>query len=77
MRSPIVEPRICARFWERLLGAGSEVHSVAEIGTVYVEMDDFDAAQDFLTSLRKARIVKGRSKFILMAEARLSKIRPL
>lgn len=56
-------------------GAGSDAHSAAEIGTVYVEMEDFDTAQEFLTSLRNARIVKGRSKFLLIAEARLSRIR--
>jgi hypothetical protein len=42
-----------------------------EIGSVYVEMEDFDSAQDFLANLRNARIVTGRPKFLLMAEARL------
>jgi predicted metal-dependent phosphoesterase TrpH len=50
-------------------GAGSDAHTLDEIGSVYVEMEDFRSAQDFLANLRTARIVKGRSKFLLMAEA--------
>jgi predicted metal-dependent phosphoesterase TrpH len=52
-------------------GAGSDAHTLGELGCVYVEMEDFDGAQDFLANLRSARIVKGRPKFLLMAEARL------
>jgi predicted metal-dependent phosphoesterase TrpH len=51
-------------------GAGSDAHTLRELGSVYVEMKDFDGPQDFLRNLRGARIVKGRPKFILMAEAR-------
>lgn len=53
-------------------GAGSDAHSVKEIGSAYVEMEDFDGAADFLTKLREAKIVKGRSKLLLMAEAKLT-----
>jgi predicted metal-dependent phosphoesterase TrpH len=53
-------------------GAGSDAHSIREIGSVYVEMEDFDSAQDFLAKLRDAKIVKGRSKLLLAAEARLA-----
>jgi predicted metal-dependent phosphoesterase TrpH len=52
-------------------GAGSDAHSLSEIGCVYVEMEDFGDAQDFLAKLRQAKIVKGKSKLVLMAEARL------
>ncbi len=52
-------------------GAGSDAHSAGELGTVYVEMEDFDGAGDFLANLNSARIVKGRPKFLLMAEAKL------
>jgi predicted metal-dependent phosphoesterase TrpH len=38
-------------------GAGSDAHSLREIGGVYVEMDAFDRAADFLQKLREARIV--------------------
>jgi predicted metal-dependent phosphoesterase TrpH len=52
-------------------GAGSDAHTLRELGSVYVEMENFDGADDFLANLRNARIVKGRPKLLLMAEARL------
>ena len=50
-------------------GAGSDAHTIAEIGSVYVEMEDFDGAPDFLAKLHKAKIVQGRNKWLLRAEA--------
>jgi predicted metal-dependent phosphoesterase TrpH len=52
-------------------GAGSDSHSTKELGTVYVEMEDFQGAQDFLIKLRDGKIVKRRAKLLLMAEAKL------
>lgn len=52
-------------------GAGSDAHSAGELGSVYVEMEDFDGAENFLVELRRGRIVKGRAKLLLMAEAKL------
>jgi predicted metal-dependent phosphoesterase TrpH len=52
-------------------GAGSDAHTLAEIGSVYIEMEDFDGAKDFVVKLRRGRIVKGRAKLLQMAEARL------
>lgn len=52
-------------------GAGSDAHTLKELGSVYVEMRNFVGADDFLANLRSARIVKGRPKFLLMAEAGL------
>ena len=51
-------------------GAGSDAHTLKELGSVYMEMENFDGAQDFLANLSNARIVKGRPKFLLRAEAR-------
>ena len=56
-------------------GAGSDAHSLREIGAVYIEMEDFDGAQDFLGKLRRGRIVKGRPRLLLWAEARLRALR--
>jgi hypothetical protein len=42
-------------------GAGSDAHSVKEIGAVYVELERFAGAQDFLAKLRAGRIVGRRS----------------
>ena len=52
-------------------GAGSDAHTLEELGSVYVEMEDFDGGQDFLANLRNARIVKRRPKVLLIAEASL------
>jgi predicted metal-dependent phosphoesterase TrpH len=52
-------------------GAGSDAHSLREIGSVYVEMEDFEGAQDFLAKLRGAKIGKRRRKLLLIAEAQL------
>ena len=57
-------------------GAGSDAHIIREIGSVYVEMEDFEGATDFLAKLHKAKIVRGRNKWLLTAQARLgSKMR--
>jgi predicted metal-dependent phosphoesterase TrpH len=52
-------------------GAGSDAHSIPEIGITYIEMEDFQDAQDFLVKLRRATIVKRRPKLLLIAEAKL------
>jgi predicted metal-dependent phosphoesterase TrpH len=52
-------------------GAGSDAHTIREIGSVYVEMEDFEGAPDFLVKLRTAKIVQGRNKWLLRAEAKL------
>ena len=48
-------------------GAGSDAHSLAEIGRVYVEMEAFDGAIDFLQKLRQARVVTSRGRLGLRA----------
>lgn len=57
-------------------GAGSDAHTVGEIGNVFVEMDDFAGPAEFLTNLRTGRIIKGRSKLRMMLEARLPRRMP-
>lgn len=51
-------------------GAGSDAHTLDELGSVYVEMENFDGALDFLGKLRNSRVVKGRLKLLQMAEAK-------
>jgi len=42
-------------------GAGSDAHSLREIGSVYLELEAFDGAQDFLAKLRNGKVVtRGR-----------------
>ena len=51
-------------------GAGSDAHVLSEIGSTYVEMEDFSGPSDFLSKLRRARIVSGRNRFRMMLESR-------
>jgi len=38
-------------------GAGSDAHTLREIGSVYIEMEAFNGAQDFLAKLRRGSVV--------------------
>ena len=51
--------------------AGSDAHTLREIGSVYVEMEGFDGAQDFLRKLGRSAIVKRRSRLMQIARSRL------
>jgi hypothetical protein len=46
-------------------GAGSDAHTLKDIGSVYVEMQGFDGAQDFLAKLRSGKISRRRSRLHL------------
>ncbi len=48
-------------------GAGSDAHTLREIGSVYVEMEAFDGAQDFLGKLRAANLVTGGRRWRMVA----------
>jgi predicted metal-dependent phosphoesterase TrpH len=41
--------------------AGSDAHSLLEVGTAYVEMAEFDTPEQFLASLREGTLSGGRS----------------
>jgi predicted metal-dependent phosphoesterase TrpH len=41
--------------------AGSDAHSLLEVGTAYVEMPEFDSPDEFLASLRESTLCGGRS----------------
>ena len=56
-------------------GAGSDAHSLKAIGYPYVEMEDFEGAQDFLAKLRDSKIVKRRHNLVILADAMLGKMR--
>jgi hypothetical protein len=38
------------------MSAGSDAHTLMEVGRAYVEMPDFDGPEEFLASLRQGRI---------------------
>jgi predicted metal-dependent phosphoesterase TrpH len=56
-------------------GAGSDAHVLRELGTVYIEMNDFEGATDFLAKLQAGRIVRHRRKSLLWFEARFGTAR--
>jgi len=49
-------------------GAGSDAHTLAEIGRVYIEMEAFDGPQDFLAKLRGGRIVSRTNTWGMAAQ---------
>ena len=44
-------------------GAGSDAHTLPEIGRVYLEMESFEGPADFLDKLREARVVTRTHRF--------------
>jgi predicted metal-dependent phosphoesterase TrpH len=49
-------------------GAGSDAHTLKEIGCVYVEMEAFDGPDDFLAKLRAGKVVTRPKGWRLAAE---------
>jgi len=45
--------------------AGSDAHTLSEIGRAYVEMPDFNGPEDFLSSLAQGRIVGRKSSHLV------------
>jgi len=48
-------------------GAGSDAHTLGEIGTVLIEMEAFDGAHDFLAKLRNGNVVTRGKRWRLAA----------
>jgi predicted metal-dependent phosphoesterase TrpH len=49
-------------------GAGSDAHTLGEIGSVYVEMEAFDGPHDFLAKLRNGHVVTRGKRWRLAAQ---------
>jgi predicted metal-dependent phosphoesterase TrpH len=49
-------------------GAGSDAHTLKEIGNVYVEMQRFDGAHDFLAKLRIGKVITRGKRWRLAAQ---------
>jgi predicted metal-dependent phosphoesterase TrpH len=65
-----------ARRYQKVMSAGTDAHSPAEIGYVCVEMDDFSSKEEFLASLSKAKIEGRKSSpliHLISTTARLRK----
>jgi predicted metal-dependent phosphoesterase TrpH len=55
--------------------AGSDAHSLMEVGTAYVEMEEFDTPEQFLESLREGTLCGGRSVPLVHLISTWAKIR--
>jgi predicted metal-dependent phosphoesterase TrpH len=56
-------------------GAGSDAHTVGEIGNAYVEMLDFDSPEEFLKSLAQGNIYGKRSGILVHIPSTLARLR--
>jgi predicted metal-dependent phosphoesterase TrpH len=54
-----------ARYHNLVAGAGSDAHTLAEIGHAYVEMPEFDGPDEFLKSLAGGKIYRSRSSLFV------------
>ncbi len=50
-------------------GAGSDAHTLPELGGVYVEIDEFDGPREFVRRLRSARIVRRPNRWRMRLDA--------
>jgi hypothetical protein len=63
LSSSIARARRLAEEWGKAASAGSDAHTVSEIGRAYVEMPDFDGPEDFLSALAQGEIVGQKSGY--------------
>ena len=64
-----------ARQYEKPGSAGSDAHTLGEIGRAYVEMPQFDGPANFLKSLAQGRIVGQKSSYLPHIASTWAKIR--
>lgn len=55
--------------------AGSDSHSLREIGGTYVEMPDFENIEEFLTALRQGRISQHKASFLVHLSSTWTKLK--
>jgi len=53
---PVTKAQLFARKYDIPETAGSDAHTINEIGSTYLEMPEFNGRDDFLQALRKGRI---------------------
>jgi len=68
-RSPLLWPPTKAQTFAKKYDipeiAGSDAHTLNEIGNTYVEMTEFNSRDDFLQALRKGKIHRHRSSLLV------------
>ena len=55
--------------------AGSDAHTISEIGNVFVELNDFNSPEEFLTALKQAKIQGKRASPFVHFNSTWAKIR--
>jgi predicted metal-dependent phosphoesterase TrpH len=61
IRQPSIGVRLFADKYGVPVSAGSDAHTVGELGRAYVEMPEFNGRDDFLEALRKGRVLGRRT----------------
>ena len=70
-----------ARAWKlakeegKAISAGSDAHTLGEIGRTYVEMPEFDGPDDFLNSLAQGKIFGQKSSYLVHFASTWAKIK--
>jgi predicted metal-dependent phosphoesterase TrpH len=65
-----------ASIYKKCMSGGSDAHNAAEIGRVYVEIEEFTTSQEYLNVLSKGKFHKGKSNpfvHVLSSASRLKK----
>jgi predicted metal-dependent phosphoesterase TrpH len=73
--SSIRKARMLAKERGKAASAGSDAHTLGEIGRAYVEMPEFDGPGDFLNSLAQGKIFGRRSSYLVHLASTWAKIR--
>jgi predicted metal-dependent phosphoesterase TrpH len=73
--SSIARARRLAEEQRKAASAGSDAHTLAEIGRAYVKMPDFDGPSDFLNALAQGEIFGEKSSYLAHLASTWAKIR--
>jgi predicted metal-dependent phosphoesterase TrpH len=71
----IARARKLAEEQGKVASAGSDAHTVGEIGRAYVEMPEFDGPHDFLNALAQGRIFGQKSSYLVHFASTWTRIR--
>jgi predicted metal-dependent phosphoesterase TrpH len=71
----ITRARKLAKEQGKVASAGSDAHTLGEIGRAYVEMPEFDGPDDFLNSLAQGKIFGQRSSYLAHFASMWARIR--
>jgi predicted metal-dependent phosphoesterase TrpH len=71
----IARARKLAKEQGKVASAGSDAHTLGEIGRAYVEMPEFDGPDDFLNSLAQGKIFGQRSSYLAHFASTWARIR--